>query len=180
MNRPLWTEARDSAKSVDKKFVESQEAQAVREKISIYLDAYDLAQVKCSGKLALCTLGRREIMTLRRIGMAVHAPAFEGRTVVPVVQAECGAFLNNVNEQDGNAAADAQKDMISDETIFASEEEKKLQNDSQKERIMILDGQDVAVLHFMGERLMCLLGREIKVYDITQELRPHLRQPGSL
>ena len=174
VNRPLWTEARDSAKSVDKKFVESQEAQAVREKISIYLDAYDLAQVKCSGKLALCRLGRREIMTLRRIGMAVHAPAFEGRTVVPVVQAECGAFLNNVNEQDGNAAADAQKDMISDETIFASEEEKKLQNDSQKEKDHDIGWTGCRRVALWERELGDLLGREIKVYDITQELRPAL------
>ena len=189
VNRPLWTENRNSVKSVDKIFAEnqekltqaeagepkeSQEAQAVREKINIYLDAYDLVQVKCSGKLALCTLGRREITALRQIGMAVHAPAFAGRTVVPVVQAECGAFLNNVNEQDGNAAADAQKDMISDETIFASEEEKKLQNDSQKEKDHDIGWTGCRRVALWERELGDLLGREIKVYDITQELRPAL------
>ena len=154
---------------------ESQEAQAVREKINIYLDAYDLVQVKCSGKLALCTLGRREITALRQIGMAVHAPAFAGRTAVPVVQAECGAVRNSVHEQDnGNAPAGAQKDMISDETIFASEEEKKLQNDSQKEKDHDIGWTGCRRAALWERELGDLLGREIKVYAITQELRPTL------
>lgn len=175
VNRPLWTENRNSVKSVDKIFAESQEAQAVREKISIYLDAYDLAQAKCSGKLALCTLGRREIVQLKRIGMAAHAPAFAGRTVVPVVQAECGAVRNSVHEQDnGNAPAGAQKDMISDETIFASEEEKKLQNDSQKEKDHDIGWTGCRRAALWERELGDLLGREIKVYAITQELRPTL------
>ena len=175
VNRPLWTENRNSVKSVDKIFAESQEAQAVREKISIYLDAYDLAQAKCSGKLALCTLGRREIVQLKRIGMAAHAPAFAGRTAVPVVQAECGAVRNSVHEQDnGNAPAGAQKDMISDETIFASEEEKKLQNDSQKEKDHDIGWTGCRRAALWERELGDLLGREIKVYAITQELRPTL------
>ena len=190
VNRPLWTENRNSVKSVDKIFAEnqekltqaeagepkeSQEAQAVREKINIYLDAYDLVQVKCSGKLALCTLGRREITALRQIGMAVHAPAFAGRTAVPVVQAECGAVRNSVHEQDnGNAPAGAQKDMISDETIFASEEEKKLQNDSQKEKDHDFGWTGCRRAALWERELGDLLGREIKVYAITQELRPTL------
>lgn len=190
VNRPLWTENRNSVKSVDKIFAEnqekltqaeagepkeSQEAQAVREKINIYLDAYDLVQVKCSGKLALCTLGRREITALRQIGMAVHAPAFAGRTAVPVVQAECGAVRNSVHEQDnGNAPAGAQKDMISDETIFASEEEKKLQNDSQKEKDHDIGWTGCRRAALWERELGDLLGREIKVYAITQELRPAL------
>lgn len=190
VNRPLWTENRNSVKSVDKIFAEnqekltqaeagepkeSQEAQAVREKINIYLDAYDLVQVKCSGKLALCTLGRREITALRQIGMAVHAPAFAGRTAVPVVQAECGAVRNSVHEQDnGNAPAGAQKDMISDETIFASEEEKKLQNDSQKEKDHDIGWTGCRRAALWERELGDLLGREIKVYAITQELRPTL------
>ena len=110
----------------------------------------------------------------------VHAPAFEGRTVVPVVQAECGAFLNNVNEQDGNAAADAQKDMISDETIFASEEEKKLQNDSQKEKDHDIGWTGCRRVALWERELGDLLGREIKVYDITQELRPALEAAWEL
>lgn len=190
VNRPLWTETRSCEKSVDKIFAEnqekltqaeagepkeSQEAQAVREKINIYLDAYDLVQVKCSGKLALCTLGRREITALRQIGMAVHAPAFAGRTVVPVVQTECGAVRNSVHEQDnGNAPAGAQKDMISDETIFASEEEKKLQNDSQKEKDHDIGWTGCRRAALWERELGDLLGREIKVYAITQELRPTL------
>ena len=104
VNRPLWTKSSKCAKPVDKPAVENQmdltqaeeekemqEAQTVSEKIDTCLDAYDLAQVKCSGKLALCALGRKEIAQLKRIGMAVHAPAFAGRAAVPVVQAECGA-----------------------------------------------------------------------------------------
>ena len=158
VNRPLWIKNQKSAKPVD-----------------IGLDAYDLVQVKCSGKLALCTLGRREITALRQIGMAVHAPAFAGRTAVPVVQAECGAVRNSVHEQDnGNAPAGAQKDMISDETIFASEEEKKLQNDSQKEKDHDIGWTGCRRAALWERELGDLLGREIKVYAITQELRPTL------
>lgn len=125
VNRPLWTENSKYAKLVD-----------------LYLDAYDLAQAKCSGKLALCTLGRREIVQLKRIGMAVHAPAFAGRAVVPVVQ----------------------EDTISGESAAVPEKEKGY--DSGKTGYCRSAGWE--------NELSDRLGREIKVYAITKELRPAL------
>ena len=158
VNRPLWTERSKCAKPVD-----------------TCLDAYDLAQAKCSGKLALCTLGRQEIAQLKRIGMAVHAPAFAGGTIVPVVQVGCGVFPNRASEQEnGNEAAGVQKDMVSDETIVASEEEKKLQNDSQKEKDHDIDRTEYCHVALWERELSDLLGREIKVYAITQELRAEI------
>lgn len=158
VNRPLWMKSRSCGKSVD-----------------TYLDAYDLAQVKCSGKLALCSLGRREITALRRIGMAVHAPAFAGRVAVPVVQAESGTFLNRVNEQEnGNAAAGAQRDAISGGSIAVSEEEKQLHSDVQKEKAHGISQTGYCRAAGWERELSTLLGREIEVYAITQELRPAL------
>ena len=202
VNRPLWTRSRSCGNSVDKASAEKQksadpvnqtsvenqmdltqteeekerqEAEAVSDKIDLYLDAYDLAQAKCSGKLALSSLGRRDIAILRRIGMAVHAPAFVGRAVVPVVQAKCGVFLNRVPEQEnGNAPAGVQKDTISGESISVPEEEKQMQNDSQKEKDHDIGWTGCRRAALWERELGDLLGREIKVYAITQELRPTL------
>lgn len=158
VNRPLWIKSRSCGKSVD-----------------TYLDAYDLAQAKCSGKLALCTLGRRESAQLKRIGMTVHAPAFAGRVAVPVVQVESGAFLNSVNEQEnGNAAAGVQKDAISGESISASEEEKQLRSDLQEESGHVIGQTEYRRIVGWERELSDLLGREIKAYAITQELHPAL------
>ena len=48
------------------------------------LDGYELMQVKCSGVLGLCDLGRRKIAQLRRIGEKSRAEAFCGSMAVPI------------------------------------------------------------------------------------------------
>lgn len=50
------------------------------------LDGYELMQVKCSGVLGLCDLGRRKIAQLRRIGEKSHAEAFCGSMAVPIAE----------------------------------------------------------------------------------------------